>query len=167
MPSFNPEKLFVDVIPPATSFKPIDGRKYTLTHSDLTGELFLDVGYIFNEKIINPKMRDEVLAEWRISKQNQLNLIGKAYVDGGEFSKEIAEVRFNIFKKEMNTALKGIIYGDLSFFVNYPTLLDAPIFIYFESNYPEYRQILYYGNPRIYLNKIQSIKHDHRLNFQF
>lgn len=151
MSSFNPEKLSVTFIPSANSFRPIEGRKYTLTHSDLTGELFLDVGLLFNYEKVNAVMRDEVLAEWQKSSGNQLYLFGKAYVDGGEFNKEMAGVRFGIFKKEMNTALKGIVYGDLIFFSNYPTLLDAPIYIYFESEYPEYKQILYYGTPQHYL----------------
>jgi hypothetical protein len=154
MSSFNPEKLSVTFIPPANSFQPIEGRKYTLTHSDLTAELYLDIGYIFNYEKINPIMRDEVLAEWQKSRENQLYLFGKAYVDGGEFNKEMAGVRFGIFKKEMNTALKGIIYGDLSFFSNYSTLLDAPIYIYFESKYTEYKHIFYYGTPRQYLQQI-------------
>jgi hypothetical protein len=154
MSSFNPEKLSVTFIPPANSFQPIEGRKYTLTHSDLTAELYLDIGYMFNYGKINPIMRDEVLAEWQKSKANQLYLFGKAYVDGGEFNKEIAGIRFGIFKKEMNTALIGIIYGDISFFSNYPTLLDAPIYIYFESNYSEYKHIFYYGTPRQYLQQI-------------
>ena len=72
MSSFNPEKLSVTFIPPANSFQPIEGRKYTLTHSDLTAELFLNIGYMFNYEKINPIMRDEVLAEWQKSRENQL-----------------------------------------------------------------------------------------------
>ncbi|MBM7661827.1 hypothetical protein JOC85_002634 [Bacillus mesophilus] len=156
MSSFNPEKLSVTFIPPANSFRPIEGRKYTLTHSDLTAELFLDIGFIFNYEKINSVMRDEVLAKWQKTNENQLHLIGKAYVDGGEFNKEMAGVRFAIFRKEMDTALKGIIFGDLAFLTNYPILLDSPIYIYFESNYPEFKQILYYGTPRQYLQQINQ-----------
>lgn len=154
MSFFDPEKLSMKIIPPANSVQPIEGRKYTLTHSDSTAELFLDIGYVYNYEAINWKMRDEVLAEWQKDGQCRLNLVGKAYVDGGEFSIDVSGVRFNIFKKEMNTALKGIIYGDLPFFRDYPVLFDAPIYIYFVSIYPQYRQILYYGTPRQYLNQI-------------
>lgn len=151
---FNPQKLSVNLIPPATFVQPIEGRKYTLTHSDITAELFLDIGYVYNYERINKKMRDEVLAAWQKDAQGRLNVVGKAYVDGGEFGKTVSGMRFNIFKKEMDTALKGIVYGDQPFYANYPVLLDAPIFIYYESSYPEYRQILYYGTPRRYLNDI-------------
>ncbi|RXT03731.1 staygreen family protein [Ammoniphilus sp. CFH 90114] len=148
MSVFNPQKLSVKLLPPATFLHPIEGRKYTLTHSDDTGELFLDIGYVYNQQAINPKMRDEVLAEWKKDPQGRFYLLGKAYVDGGEFSKQVAGFRFNIFQREMNLALKGIIYGDRPFYANYPLLLDASIFIHYESTFPEYRGLYNYGTPR-------------------
>lgn len=154
MALFDPRKLSVKIITPANTFYPVEGRKYTLTHSDITAELFLDIGYVFNYQAINPKMRDEVLAEWEKDDRGNHYLTGKAYVDNGEFSKEEADTRFHIFKKEMSTALKGIVYGDLPFYSNYPVLLDAPIFIHYESSYPAFRQTLYYGTPRNYLQQI-------------
>lgn len=148
---FNLEKLSVKIIRPANFCQPIEGRKYTLTHSDTSAELFLDIGYVYNYEAIDQKVRDEVLAEWQKDNQYCLNLVGKAYVDGGGFSKEVSEVRFNIFMKEMDTALKGIINGNHLLFANYPFLLNAPIYIYYESIYPQYSQIIYYGTPRQYL----------------
>ena len=142
MSVFDPENLSVKLIPPATFAKPVEERKYTLTHSDITAELFLDIGYVYNYKSINPKLRDEVL--------------GKVYVDGGEFSQEVADTRFKIFKKEMAKALNGIVYGDRPFYANYPILIDAPIFIHYLSKYPQYRQVVFYGTPRQYLD--QTIK---------
>ncbi len=156
MSSFDPRKLSVNYLPPADTAQPLEGRKYTLTHSDRTAELFLDIGYVFNFEAINPIMRDEVLAEWKMNGENELYLLGRAYVDGGEFSKDAAELRFNIFNKEMNTALKGMIYGDRPLYSHYPFLLDAPIFIFFDSTYPAYRQIVFYGRPRQYLKSIAA-----------
>lgn len=154
MSVFDPEKLTVNFIPPATSSQPIEGRKYTLTHSDFTAELFLDIGNVYNYGAINQKMRDEVLAEWEKDEQGRFILEGKAYIDGGEFGETVSGIRFNVFNREMDTALKGIVYGDLSFYANYPALLDAPIFISYASSYPQYQQRLYYGTPRQYLNQI-------------
>jgi len=151
MSIFNPQQLIINLIPPASSARPVEGRRYTLTHSDITAELFLDIGYVYNYKSINPKMRDEVLAEWRKDKHGRLSLVGIAYVDGGEFSQTVAGTRFAIFKKEMATALKGIIYGDRPFYANYPFLLNAPIYIHYLSVYPQYSQFFYYGTPRQYL----------------
>ena len=61
---FNPAKLHVTYLPCATEYKIVTGRKYTLTHSDSTGNLFLSVGFVYNSSAINMKNRDEVLAEW-------------------------------------------------------------------------------------------------------
>ncbi|WP_040949721.1 staygreen family protein [Gorillibacterium massiliense] len=152
MPDFNPRKLSVNLIPPATFTQPAEGRKYTLTHSDNTGQLFLDIGYKYNLQAVNPQMRDEVLAEWKKDVNGYSNLIGSAHVDGGEFSLSAAGVRLRIFMREMTTALKGIVYGDRPFYAHYPHLLDAPIFIHYRSSYPQYSQILYYGTPRQYLS---------------
>lgn len=154
MSTFNPSKLSVNLIPPATFSCPIQARKYTLTHSDITAELFLDIGYVFNYDAINWSMRDEVLAEWRKDSHGNFQLIGKAQVDIDKHEKSVSAFRFNIFQKEMSTAIKGIVLGDVPFYNNYPTLLDAPIIIQYESIYPEYNQTLYYGTPRQYLNQI-------------
>ncbi|MRH43308.1 hypothetical protein GH741_11515 [Aquibacillus halophilus] len=156
MSTFIPQKLSVKIIPPATHAQPIEGRKYTLTHSDVTGQLFLATGYVYHYRDINWEMRDEVLAEWKKDLQCRFSLVGNAYVDQGEFSEDEAEFRLKIFKKEMDTALKGILYGDQQFFSYYPNLLDAPIYIYYHSSYPQYRQLLYYGTPRDYLVQIYS-----------
>ncbi|WP_078552167.1 staygreen family protein [Bacillus alkalicellulosilyticus] len=148
---FDPEKLTTHLTAPATSVQPVQGRKYTLTHSDETGELFLDIGTEYNYQAIDWDMRDEVLAEWQIDQLNRLFLVGKAHVDEGEFSKEQSQFRYNIFRKEMSLALKGMFYGDKNFFANYPTLLHSPIFIRYTSKYPEFDHTLYYGTPTDYL----------------
>lgn len=151
MSAFNPEKLFVRIMPPADSSQPINRRKYTLTHSDTTAQIFLDIGYVYNDEAINKTMRDEVLAEWRRTGYGGFNLIGKAYVDDGEFSQDAAKLRLNTFKKEMDTAITAMVYGDLPFLSRYPALLDAPICIQYESSFPQFKQAYYYGTARKYL----------------
>ena len=155
MSQFNPQKLSVTLIPPATFAEPIGGRKYTLTHSDISAQLFLDIGNTYNYEAINQNMRDEVLAEWIEDAQGRFSLVGKVYVDGTEFNENVSRIRFAVFQKEMGTALKGIVYGDRPFYTNYPALLEAPIFVYFESTYPQYRNVFYYGTPQFYLNQIE------------
>ena len=156
MSTFDPQKLSVTLIPPATFAEPIEGRKYTLTHSDITAELFLDIGNVYNYKAINQIMRDEVLAEWKEDAQGRFSLIGRVNVDGAAFNENVSSIRFTVFQKEMGTALKGIVYGDRPFYMNYPALLEAPIFVYFESTYPQYRNVFYYGTPQLYLNQIEQ-----------
>lgn len=159
MSKFKPEKLSVKYIPPATVFEPVDSRKYTLTHSDTTGELYLSIGNIYDYQAINYKMRDEVLADW-ITVNGEYLLYGKAYVSNGEFDKNMSRIRYMIFKKEMDLALTGIIYGDRSFYTYYPWLLDAPIYVQFVSVYPEYSELAYYGTPRKYLYLAQRKRVD-------
>lgn len=59
----NPDKLHVEFRPGVTMTEPVNGRKYTLTHSDITADLFLTIGLQFAYDKVNT-MRDEVLAEW-------------------------------------------------------------------------------------------------------
>lgn len=99
-------------------------------------------------------MRDEVLAEWQRDNFGRFHLVGRAYVDSGEFSEDESRVRFSIYQKEMMLALKGMIFGDRYFLANYPYLLDAPIYIYYDSVYPQFEQVYYYGTPRKILQSI-------------
>lgn len=152
MREFNPEKLSVIYHPPSSVFHPMDGRKYTMTHSDVTGELFLSIGCHYDMEKLNPKMRDEVLAEWtRV--MGQYTLSGTVYVSGGEFDENMAKVRYMIFKKELPLALSAIVNGDRGFFTYFPWLLDAPIYVRFESFFSEFHQLLFFGTPRQYLIK--------------
>ena len=63
MSKLNPEKLSVEFKDGVTSTEPILGRRYTLTHSDITAELFLTIGLTYAYDKIDA-MRDEVLGEW-------------------------------------------------------------------------------------------------------
>ena len=46
-------------------FSPIKDRKYTLTHSDDTGMMFLTVSNEYDYSAINYDLRDEVLGTWK------------------------------------------------------------------------------------------------------
>lgn len=81
----------------------------------------------------------------------QYVLSGRVYISNGEFDHQYSKIRFLIFQKELDLALTAMIYGDRSFYSNYPWLLDSPIFIYFESVYPEFSKLIYYETPRKYL----------------
>lgn len=154
MSNFNSEKLSIKYIPPATPTLPVESRKYTLTHSDITAELFLSIGYVYDVDAIDMKMRDEVIAQWQKTPNGHYYLFGKVYVSGGEFNEFVSSIRFNVFQREMNTALKGIVYGDREFYHYYPSFLDFPIYIYYESIYPQFRKLYYYGTPQQYLNQV-------------
>jgi hypothetical protein len=152
MSDFHPEKLTVTYTPPASIFNPIDNRKYTLTHSDTTGQLYLSIGSQYDLSKMNARLRDEVLGEWR-RELGQYTLFGKVYVSGGEFDEKLSKVRFMISKKEIPLALNAFVNGDKGFYTYYPWLLDAPVYIYFESVFNEFNQVIYFGTPRHYLLK--------------
>ncbi|MDP4145523.1 MAG: staygreen family protein [Bacillota bacterium] len=147
MKKLNPEKLFVEFRAGVTNTEPIIGRKYTLTHSDITAELFLTIGieYAF-DKIT--KMRDEVLAEWRMC-NGYPYLHVYVYVDGRSGTTKTA-IRDTIFRRELPLALEAIRYGDRKFFLAHPELDDAPIGIHFDSENPYYNRFENWGTPKKY-----------------
>ena len=132
-----------------TQRNPIIPRKYTLTHSDITAELFLTVGRQIAFEKIGP-MRDEVVAKWQRF-QNGYALYGLVQVDALEGKKAISAVRYKIFQQEMPLALEAIRFGDRKFFDTHPSLGNAPIWIVFASRYPEYNEVQYWNTPNKYM----------------
>lgn len=74
MSDFNPDKLSVEFRKGVTTTEPIIPRCYTLTHSDITAELFLTIGLTYAYDKIDNNMRDEVLGQW-IKKRRKLSLL--------------------------------------------------------------------------------------------
>lgn len=60
-------------------------------------------------------MRDEVLAALHVT-DRQAVIQGEVFVSGGEFSREQAQLRYHIFRRELPLALEAIFYGDQAFF---------------------------------------------------
>ena len=147
--SFQTEQLSVTYIPPVTPSGPLEGRKYTLTHSDLTGQLFLSIGCEIDAMNINWEMRDEVVADWRML-NGQYVLTAYIHISKGEFNEQKAQSRYDHFVKMMPVALHAIVHGDQTLFAYYPWLLDSPIYVQFSSNYPDHNKIEYYGTVRHY-----------------
>ena len=132
---FDSNKLQTTFIYPATPSKPVIGRKYTLTHSDTTGIMFLDIGTEYNYSAINEELRDELLGRWAFyDDDNSYKLFFYAFVGGDNFSTALK--RYNIFKSHMNMAIQAIIYGDRYLFKEYPQLINTPIYVKFDSDFP-------------------------------
>lgn len=156
MSKFNPEKLSVEFNEDVNEFHPIIIRRYTLTHSDQTGNLFLTIGKEFDYKKITI-MRDEVLGEW--IKKGGKYLYNVYLQVNGEDGIISAPIRFEIFKRELPLALMAIRYGDNKFFLVHKELDTAPIIVYFKSKDPKYNTIENFGTfsdytssmPRIFL----------------
>ena len=138
----NPEKLTVEYKDGISPVEPIRGRKYTLTHSDKTADLFLTIGLKYDYEKISP-IRDEVLADLKYIRRKFV-FYAYCYV-GGEKGKAEAELRYNIFVKELPLALEAIRYGDRFLYEKYPWLDKMPVWIYFKSVYSRYNKIEYWG----------------------
>ncbi|MBM7624480.1 staygreen family protein [Sporohalobacter salinus] len=140
MHKFNPDKLSVEYRHGITPTDPIIPRRYTLTHSDKTGNLFLTIGYRYASDKINPP-RDEVIGEWNY--KNNYVFYATVYIDGKNRKK--TDNRNRIILQELPLALKAIRYGDRRLFLTHSDLDKAPIYIYFRSIYPEYNRTEYWG----------------------
>ncbi|MBY0148701.1 staygreen family protein [Neobacillus niacini] len=151
MSNFIPEKLSVEYMDGVTANEPVFPRCYTLTHSDLTGQLFLSIGFHYAWDKINPK-RDEVLGEWNIY-MNSLYYKVYLYIDQGEYSHDAAAKRVEVFKRELPLALKAIHYGDRFLFNTYPHLNHAAIIVNFNSAYPQFARQENWGTFQSISNK--------------
>lgn len=135
MSKFQPSKLTVEYRDSVTPTTPILQRRYTLTHSDTTGELFLTLGLQYALDKINP-LRDEVLGEWKLT-NGQYYYYVYLYI-GENIDQNTAAFRYSIFRRELPLALKAIRYGDRRLFTAHPYLDLAPIIVNFMSSYPQY-----------------------------
>ena len=131
---------------------PVVPRRYTLTHSDFTGDLYLTIGQDYNWKQISHwytrLMRDEVLAEWKDYKYGRV-LDVHCHVSGGMIL-GWAGLRNAIFRRELSRAIEALRFGDLELFNANPELDNAPIQVYFHAKTQKYNLIEQWGTPADY-----------------
>ncbi len=152
MSRLNPEKLYVKYLPDVKPEVLVIPRRYTLTHSDTTGDLFLTIGLDYDFKQISGFytrfMRDEVLAEWK-ENQDGLSIHVYCHVSGGlVFGR--AGWREAIFRREMPLVLEAIRYGDQQLFVSNVELDHVPIWVNFQASKNRYNKIEQWGVPADY-----------------
>lgn len=144
--------MHVNRLPGVTFEAPIIPRRYTLTHSDSTGDLYLSIGSDYNHKQISGWytrfMRDEVLAEWK-DDAHGTSLHVYCHVSGG-FIFGRAGWRESIFRREMPLVLEAIRHGDREFFEANPKLDNAPILVHFQSSKTGHSKIEAWGTPANY-----------------
>lgn len=155
MSDFIPTKLVVDMKKGIAITEPLTTRKYTLTHSDETGELFLSVGKEYDYDKIQP-IRDDVLANW-IKDNDKYILDVIVQVDGSNGMTETIK-KNKIFRQELPLALKAIIYGDKLFIEAHPELNDAQVRINFKSKFPEYNVVENFGAIKDY--KVEAVRYN-------
>ena len=146
-------QVFIEFREPVTPLMPLADRKYTMTHSDETGDLFVAISTMFAEDKVSP-MRDEVRLEWNTIKDMRI-LYGEVLIDGEGIDPDKAEVRNTIFKREMPLALQAIYHADEQLFNANPALKNTPVLIHFISSQSSYNKLYYFGTIGEY-NIIQS-----------
>lgn len=141
MSRFDPTKLHVEYVG-VTSTEPIIPRRYTLTHSDITADLYLTLSLDFAYWKLTA-MRDEVLGEWMLNDENYIYNV-YLYVDG-IFTSELKAIRDAVFRRELPLALEAVRYGDNEFFNAHPELDYVPIIVYFLSTDPMFNKVENWG----------------------
>ncbi len=152
MSRLDPEKLHVQFAAGTTTEGPLNPRRYTLTHSDTTGDLFLTIAPEVDREQISGwytrLMRDEVLAEWQEGEDGpKLHLF--CHVSGG-LAFGAAGMRDRIFRHELPLALEALRMGDRGLFEAKPELDRAPIWIHFQSANRCYHKTERWGTPANY-----------------
>jgi hypothetical protein len=131
---------------------PLLPRRYTLTHSDSTGELFLTIGPEYDKEQISGLytrlLRDEVLAEWRDDAQGPA-LHVHCHVSGGLVMGP-AGWRDQIFRRELPLVLEALRYGDRGLLDARPDLDEAPIRVHFHASQARYDRVESWGTPSDY-----------------
>jgi len=141
MSHFKPEKLHIEYL----ESEDIDilARKYTLTHSDFTGDLFLTIGKEYDYKKIKQFyirfMRDEVLAEWQ-KKDEQYELHIYVHISGG-FICGGAGFRDKIIRSHLPLVLSLMRYAERELIEKNPVLEEAPFIVHFNSKRKKYDRI--------------------------
>ena len=147
MSTLNPEKLHVKFLGTSDPEGPAFPRKYTLTHSDATGDLFLSIGPEYDYDAVSGLysriMRDEVFAEL-VGGPNGPELQVHCHVSGGLVLGG-AGWRYAIFQRHMRQVLQAFRHGDEVFFDTNPRFDQAPVMVHFYSKDERYNLIENWG----------------------
>lgn len=135
-------------IHPAISACDLDlPRRYTLTHSDMTGELYLSISPDYDQSQISGLytrlMRDEVLAEL-VKDQDEISLHVYVHVSGGLVF-GLAAWRNDILHHHMPMVLEALRYGEKELFAAHPELDSVEIIVHFSSDHKRYNQVERWG----------------------
>jgi hypothetical protein len=152
MKRLQPAKLHVQIASGTLIDGPVTPRRYTLTHSDATGDLYLTIGQAYDEAQTSGwytrLMRDEVLAEWRDGPAGPA-LHVHCHVSGGVVFGG-AGLRDRIFRRELPLVLEALRYGDRGLFAAHPVLDEASIIVHFHAARARYDRVETWDTPAAY-----------------
>lgn len=152
MSRLDPQKLHVKIDKAFQTQDKLVPRKYTLTHSDVTGDLFLTIDRNYDQEAISGLytnlMRDEVLGEW--VDQDEIELHIHLHVSGGLVLGP-AKWRESIFMEHLPLVLEAICYGDRAFLKGRENCLRAPILVHFHAKQADLDHVTHWGSVMDYL----------------
>ena len=141
MDHLNPEKLHIKFINGANPEGPITPRTYTLTHSDMTGDLFLTISQRFNFSQISGfytrLMRDDVLAKWEVNDQKSLHV--HCHISGGLVF-GLSKWRDEIFRYHLPMVLETFWYGDRILMSLNPELAMGQVIVHFHARQKKFNK---------------------------
>jgi len=122
-------------------------RRYTLTHSDRTGNLFLTIGSEYDRRQISGwytrLMRDEVLAEL-LQEGKTFTLHIHVHVSGG-LALGSARMRDAILHHHMPLVIEAIIFADRRIFSSRPELKKTRVWVHYASAREKYNRVEDWG----------------------
>lgn len=126
----DPARLHVTFLAGAERDGPLVPRRYTLTHSDRTGHLFLSVGTEYDAAALRSLQvrleRDDVLGEWAADDDGpRLDLHMAA--QGGLPLFGTARMRVSIFRRYRDLVLEALRTGDAGLTAALPEVREAPV----------------------------------------
>jgi hypothetical protein len=132
---FHPARLHVKVEEGTRLSGPVTPRRYTYTHSDLTGRLFLTIGAEYDRQVLGTLQarleRDEVLGEWVVDEGGpRLEL--RMAAQGGLPVFGTGKLRRRIFNHYRTLVLAALRHGDRQLTEAHPELAEAPVTVRFE-----------------------------------
>ena len=143
MSDLDPARLHVMFMEGTSKQELLLPRRYTLTHSDFTGELFLTIGRAYDRKQIGGLytrlMRDEVLAEFK-QDGDKIAMHAYCHVSGGLVLGS-ARWRNDILVMHMPMVIEALIYGDRELISRHVALQTARVLVHFRSNSPAYNRV--------------------------
>lgn len=144
-------QLTVIIVPPATSFAPVDGRKYSLGLTKAGNAHVLSIGASCDIDEDSSEQKDKLVLEWK-PKMGEYVLTGKININEKKWDVERANELYQQWQYEIPYLLSLIVKADYSLFQHVPWLLDAPILIECFSEYPQSHSVKKFGTPRKYLS---------------
>ena len=143
MRALDPARLHVRLQPGLATGRLALPRRYTLTHSDRTGDLFLSIAREYDRQQISGwytrLMRDEVLAEW-IDTPRGPAVDVHCHVSGGIVFGS-ATWRDSILRLHMPMVIEAFRQGDAALFTAQPELDRSPVRVHFHSHRPTFDRI--------------------------